>query len=195
MKRHIILALLILLSVTLGLGCGSRYSEGDETANKAFKKMTIEEQSIYTGVEDVWGASYLISIRDAIRLREIKPNESTIPFIDVANIIISNNKVTLKMNDIWDTDKKNKKILGRWSRINESWYKQMLSAVGVTDFQPEKLIPLTKVLEEKLDNQKLANIFKQKQKIEKLLQTNSKEKGIRSQVQRLIFMFFCSFNH
>lgn len=159
MRQKFILILLILLSLGLGLGC-SFYNEGDDVAKQAFDKMTIEEKTIYNAVQDVWSQSHLEQLRDAIRLREIKPDESNIPFIDVAKIIISNNNVTLKIKDGWDTDTKNKKILGRWSRINQDWYKQILASNGIVDFKPKKLIPVIKDVEE---NKVVSNYITQPQ--------------------------------
>ncbi len=114
----IVMALGCLLLLT---GC-DEYEEGDKEANKAFDLMTVQEKIFYDAVEKEWSPSRLIAIRDSVRTRESAPLELTIPFIDIANVIKTNNDITLKVPDNWQTDSKNRAILARWDRIEGSWY-------------------------------------------------------------------------
>lgn len=135
-----------LFVITLS-GCDN-YDEGDQKAAQSFEKMTIVEKGLYDAVEDVWGQSYLVNVRQAVFAREVKPLEESIPFIDIANVIKSNNDITLKVEEHWSTDNKNKSIKNRWDRLDGKWYLQIVNKLGLResdivkqDFIIDEVIP------------------------------------------------------
>lgn len=135
--------ILILSFMTLLQSC-STYDEGDDKAEIAFNKMTIQERSLYNAVATEWSQRYLQMVREAVYNREVKPEEKSLPFIDIAGVIKTNNDVTLKVVDSWQTDTKNDAIKARWDRVDSQWYKELLSTIGIYTHQPQKLIEIVK---------------------------------------------------
>lgn len=138
----------IMLIILLLAAC-EKYDEGDEKANQSFEKMTVVEKGMYDAVENAWDQSFLANVRQAVSKREVKPLENSIPFIDIANVIKSNNDLTLKINDNWLTETKNKAINGRWDRIDDEWYVKIVNKLGLkeTDIQRQELVIEPKVKE------------------------------------------------
>lgn len=140
----ITLALIPLLFLS---GC-DYYDEGDVIAEESFSKMNMSEKSMYDAVEEEWGQSRLLNIRKAVATREATPLESSIPFIDIANVIKSNNDLTLKVDDAWRTDAKNDAIAARWDRLDNKWYLKIIQKLGMKEddiqlqeFVVEEVIP------------------------------------------------------
>lgn len=139
--------ILIMLALVAISGC-DKYDEGDQRAKQSFEKMTIVERGMYDAVEKAWNQKYLVNIRQAVSSREVKPLENNIPFIDIANVIKSNNDITLKIEDSWRTDTKNEAISGRWDRLDGKWYVKIITKLGIKeadirrqDFVVEEIIP------------------------------------------------------
>jgi hypothetical protein len=148
---HLTFALAICsLLLTIILGCGDYYDEGNETAKQRFEKMTSQEKALYTSVEEIWGQKDLKTIRESVSRRETRPVESTLAFKDIAAVIKTNNVASLKLNDGWDTANKNKHIKARWDRIDENWYRDLLLSVGVREIIKQDLIPEEQVIDETL---------------------------------------------
>jgi hypothetical protein len=144
--------LLIMFSLlTLVVACDN-YDEGDEAAKQSFEKMTVVEKGMYDAVEEEWGTSYLQNVRQAVLGREVKPLETNIPFIDIANVIKSNNDITLKINENWTTDDKNKAISARWDRLDDKWYVKIIAKLGLKegDIQKQDFV-VEEVIQDKPD--------------------------------------------
>ena len=156
---HVPIILIIVMSITslFIVGC-STYKEGDEVASNSFKKMTVQEKTMYDAVEKEWYQDTLVAIRTSVGKRDIAPRENSIPFIDIANVIKTNNDVTLKLNEAgWSTDHKNRAIKCRWDRLDEEWYKKLLLTIGITNYTVQELIP-EEVVEEEPKTQKEKDI-------------------------------------
>jgi len=148
------ICVLVISLITL-MSC-STYSEGDEVATRIFKKMTVQEKTLYDAVEKEWGQSYLINVRKGVQNRDISPRETMMPFKDIAALIKTNNNVTLKINEAgWNTDHKNRAIKCRWDRLDESWYRKLLLSIGVKDYKITKFVPI--VDEKEKDVEKIKN--------------------------------------
>jgi len=137
--RRIKIITAIMLCIGFLFSCN--YEEGDQQAHDSFKKMTIQEKTLYDGVSKEWSQRYLTSVRRAVYNRELKPTEKTIPFIDIANVIKTNNQVSLKLNESWSTSNKNKSIKARWDQIDHIWYRKILNSIGINKYNPQELIP------------------------------------------------------
>ena len=152
----IILIISMLITSLFIISC-STYTEGDSVAAISFQKMTIQEKTMYDAVEKEWYEKELMAVRDAVGRRDIAPRETAIPFIDIANVIKTNNNVTLTIEDKhnWNTDHKNRAIKCRWDRLDEDWYRKLLLSIGVKDYTVQELIPIEeKVVEDKPLTQK-----------------------------------------
>jgi len=141
------LAICVLL-LTLIMGCGDFYDEGDETAKHRFEKMTSQEKALYNSVQEVWGQRDLKTIREAVSRRETRPAENSLAFEDIAAVIKTNNIASLKLDSGWETSTKNKHILARWDRVDEGWYRQLLLSIGERDIVKQELIPEEEVIKE-----------------------------------------------
>lgn len=135
----IILIISILITSLFIIGCAT-YNEGDSVAALSFQKMTVQEKTIYDAVEKEWYQDKLEAIRTAVGKRDIAPRENSVPFIDIANVIKTNNDVTLKMENGWNTEHKNRAIKCRWDRLDEDWYRKLLLTIGVTDYKLQDLM-------------------------------------------------------
>jgi len=136
------------------IGCGT-YEEGDDIAANSFKKMTVQEKTMYDAVEKEWYQGKMESIRSAVGKRDIAPRENSVPFIDIANVIKTNNDITLQLESGWNTDHKNRAINCRWDRLDEDWYRKLLLTIGVKDYDLQELIPTEEeVIEDKPLTQK-----------------------------------------
>ncbi len=141
------------LFISLIIGCSS-YNEGDSVAAAAFQKMTVQEETMYDAVEKEWYQSKLEAIRAAAGKRDIAPRENAVPFIDIANVIKTNNDISLKIESGWNTDHKNRAIKCRWDRLDEDWYRKLLLTIGVKKYDLQELIPTKEVVEDKPLTQK-----------------------------------------
>lgn len=146
---HLTFVLAICIALMSIIGCGDTYDEGDEVAKQSFNKMTSQEKIIYNAVQMQWGQRRLKSIREAISTRESKPSENNLAFQDIAAVIKTNNNVTLTLESNWTVSQKNSCIMSRWDRIDEDWYRKLLSTIGIKDIVYEEPIPEEKVIEEK----------------------------------------------
>jgi len=152
---HLTFSLAIcVLIISLIIGC-STYIEGDSVAAVSFQKMTVQEKTMYDAVEKEWYQAKLEAIRTAVGKRDIAPRENNVPFIDIANVIKTNNDITLKMDSGWNTDHKNRAIKCRWDRLDEDWYRKLLLTLGVKEYELQELIPIKEeVVEDKPLTQK-----------------------------------------
>jgi len=135
----------------------STYTEGDSAAAVAFQKMTVQEKTMYDAVEKEWYEKELMAIREAVGRRDIAPRENSTPFIDIANVIKTNNNITLTIEDKnnWNTYHKNRAIKCRWDRLDEDWYRKLLLTLGVKEYELQELIPIKEeVVEDKPLTQK-----------------------------------------
>ena len=147
----IILIISMLITSLFIISC-STYTEGDSVAAISFQKMTIQEKTMYDAVEKEWYEKELMAIREAVGRRDIAPRENAVPFIDIANVIKTNNNITLTIEDknSWNTDHKNRAIKCRWDRLDEDWYRKLLLSIGVKDYTVQELIPEDKDEDEKV---------------------------------------------
>jgi len=121
LKDQLLAILCVVLFSFMCAACDS-YSEGDELANKAFEKMTEQEKTYYSKVQDAWGEKYLTFIRAAIRKRMYKPDESSIPFGDIPKLIVSTNDVTMTIEESWTGDTRKRRGANKFSEIDGRWY-------------------------------------------------------------------------
>jgi len=147
MFNNLIMFFVWLCISSILIGC-STYKEGDEIATQSFKKMTVQEKTMYDAVEKEWYQDTLVAIRASVGKRDIAPRENSVPFIDIANVIKTNNDVTLKLKSGWHTDHKNRAIKVRWDRIDDNWYKKLLSTIGIKEYKLQELIPIEELIVE-----------------------------------------------
>ncbi len=166
-----ILAICVLI-ISFIIG-GLIYIESEAATAAVFQKMTIQEKTMYDAVEKEWYEKELISIREAVGRRDIAPKENSTPFMDIANIIKTNNDITLTIEDKnnWNTDHKNRAIKCRWDRLDEDWYRKLSLSVGGKDYTAQELIPTEeKIIEDKSsipkeeDLKYISNDFDEQQK-------------------------------
>ena len=140
-KNFIIGVCMIAIPTILFTACGSDFDEGDDVAAQRFEKFTSQEKTIYKAVQDVWGQRLLKYVREAVGKREARPAEDMLPFKDIANVIKSNNSASLKLDSTWKASTKNKYIKGRWDRVDEKWYRDLMLSMGVTEVIKQDLVP------------------------------------------------------
>lgn len=139
--------------ITIFIGCGDFYDEGDENARHRFEKMTSQEKALYNSVQEVWGQRDLKTIREAVSRRETRPPENSLAFNDIASVIKTNNIASLKLDSGWETSTKNKHILARWDRVDEGWYRKLLLSIGEKQIIKQELIPEEKVIKEEVEEE------------------------------------------
>lgn len=121
-KSFLIVAIVCFFIIAI-FGCN--YDEGDDIAAETWPKMTAQEKIIYDKVNSQWGQRSLMHLREAIRNRQIKPNEKSIPFIDIANVVITtNNSLEFASSDTDST--KVKKDKARFNNVDTKWYRRLL---------------------------------------------------------------------
>ncbi len=150
----IVLIISMLITSLFIIGCGEYYEEGDEIAKQRFEKMTVQETALYESVQNKWGQKPLKGVRDAIARRQTRPDESELPFKDLANVIKTNNTVSLKVNTSNKASIQNKYILCKWDRIDEDWYRTLMLSVGIDNVVKQKLLPEEEVIKDKPLTQK-----------------------------------------
>lgn len=147
--------LLLIIAVGFLSGC-EYYSEGDSVAEQTWKKMSIKEKAYYEKVEGAWGEKPLMRIREAIRKREVAPEEQELPFLDIADLIVTTNDMNLVLNENEMEDVKKKKVEARWSAIDVEWYNKILYIAGKTTKPQASQTPLPSfnVPKQERENQK-----------------------------------------
>jgi len=125
--KHLVASMVILiiaLALAMLAGCDT-YKETDMEANKTWPLMTVQEKQYYDSVEKVWGQSYLVNLREAIRNRTDKPMETATPFQDLGHIIKSTEEIVMVTGDDWKSENIKKANQARFSRIDPEWYRQI----------------------------------------------------------------------
>ena len=109
-----------LICLLLMSGC-AEYSEDSfdnyYKSNKAFAQMTVQEKILHDKVKNSWGQEKLLGLRDIVRQRPGKPDEDSIPFVDLAKTIVTINDVVLNP-DGQSNDRRN----SRFSVISPKWF-------------------------------------------------------------------------
>jgi len=120
-----------LLLIALALGSVSCvYTEGDNVAKQAFTLMSAKERVIYDQVESEWGEAALVRLREAVRQRQVKANETSLPFIDVKDVVVLINDTTLTLekhprSKQLDSDEKTKALNNKFDRLAPEWYAKL----------------------------------------------------------------------
>jgi hypothetical protein len=82
-------------------------------------------------VDTKFSEKRLISVRDAVRNRLKKPDENSIPFMDIASVIKFCNENVLIPEDEWNsTDNQRDAEKVRFSKQDRAWYQKILIASG-----------------------------------------------------------------
>lgn len=124
MKRIKCLQIMLLFFLIFIIcGCADKYSETNVVAETTWKKMTIKEKTFYDKVEGVWGDDSLANVREVVRKREFAPDEDAIPFIDIVDLIVTNNDINLVTQANLNTNQKKYYTDGKWENIDTDWYK------------------------------------------------------------------------
>lgn len=121
---------------------GCLYSEGDEKAEKSFSLMTTQEKAMHDKVSDGFTEKYVMSVRQAVFNREIRPDENTTPFIDIANIIKFVNENILIPPDTWTSSNIEKAMKSKFSVQDGKWYKKIVRIAASSEIESNEALPI-----------------------------------------------------
>jgi len=123
--KAVLSALMLMILIFSIQGCN--YSEGDDEAQASFDLMTTQEKAMHDKAMDTYGEKRLMSVREAVGKRGVRPDENKTPFIDVANVIKFCNENILIPTDVANsTDAQLKAKKANFSGQDFNWYKKII---------------------------------------------------------------------
>ncbi len=117
--------IILLISFCL-INCTNRtINESNEQFNRTLQLMTSTEKILYDSVEAYWGHTDLESIRREVYKRLNRPTEESVPFLDIANIIITTENFIL--TDARASNKNNPTACKRTSfkKLDSNWFQKL----------------------------------------------------------------------
>lgn len=126
----IVMCILVALSM---VGCV--YTEGDNEAEASFNLMTSQEKAMHDKAMEMFGEKRLMSVRTSVAKRKVRPNESSMPFMDIANVIKHSDESILVPTDARnDTDGQEKARRVKFSSQDFDWYKKIVKRATGKDY-------------------------------------------------------------
>jgi len=143
-------ALVLMIFIFSVQGCN--YTEGDDKADLSFNLMTSQEKAMHDKALEQFGEKRLMSVRTAVGKRTVKPNENSLPFMDIANVIKHCDETILVPSDARnDTDGQERARRVKFSSQDFEWYKKIVKKVTGEDYvAPEKPVASKPISEDEV---------------------------------------------
>ena len=125
----------ILTALTIA---GCNYSEGDDKAERSFELMTSQEKAMHDLVAKEFNEKAVMSVREAVRQRTIRPPENTMPFGDIPGVIKHCNDAILIPRDFWSTEENiDGAQRAKFSSQDKEWFRKIFKLTTGEDYEEE----------------------------------------------------------
>lgn len=126
----------ILTALTIA---GCVYTEGDEKAEQSFDLMTSQEKAMHDLVMKEFNEKAVMSVREAVWQRSIKPSENAMPFRDIPGVIKHCNDAILIPRDFWnDEDSIDGAQRAKFSSQDKAWFMKIVKMASGENYEEEE---------------------------------------------------------